>query len=539
MIEVLLVDDESYVTESLAATIPWRELGVARVYQAASPVEALALLEEQAIDILVTDIRMPEMNGLELIGLVKERWPHVRSLLLTGYSDFEYAKKAIQLKAVNYLLKPVNDEAFIRCLVSNIEELKEEWEKADQYHRLMYTIKTDRSVLRQNLMQELLLGRQMSLPVLREKLMHYEIKVEAEDSALLMLVQLGRSFTGMDSRSIALMEYAVGNIAEEVFGPSYRIWHSKAPHDCLAIVASVPEGGDHSLFRKENIARRSLDFQEMVSSYLKGDIAIVVSEWFTMPEQLGMIYRTSLAAFYRLDRGGALVFTEELPPRSSGGGKGIEELYKPPTLIHSLESGQWEAARGKIAQALHREKGEEALTREELHEAFLSISNAFLYLLHKQGMAMQDVDPEGFNMLLDRSLIGSTDKLKAWCDEILDRLEALLAESETTSKRHMIKRVQELVTGNLGEDTSVKSIADKVFLHPVYLTKLYKNETGESLGDYIMRMRMERAVEMLKSSHKKIYEITTELGYQNPQYFSKIFKKHYGMTPQEYREKMV
>jgi two-component system response regulator YesN len=103
----------------------------------------------------------------------------------------------------------------------------------------------------------------------------------------------------------------------------------------------------------------------------------------------------------------------------------------------------------------------------------------------------------------------------------------------------MIKRVQELVTGNLGEDTSVKSIADKVFLHPVYLTKLYKNETGESLGDYIMRMRMERAVEMLKSSHKKIYEITTELGYQNPQYFSKIFKKHYGMTPQEYREKMV
>ncbi|MHA7966870.1 response regulator [Paenibacillus sp. CAU 1782] len=538
MIEVLLVDDESYVTESLNATIPWRELGISHVHQAASPGEALAILEEQSIDILVTDIRMPEMNGLELIGLVKERWPHVRSLLLTGYSDFEYAKKAIQLKAVDYLLKPVNDEAFIGCLASNIEDLKEEWEKADQYHRLMYAIKSDHSVLRQNLMQELLLGRQMSQSALREKLQHYEIKVEPGDSALLMLIQLGRSFTGMDSRSIALMEYAVGNIAEEVFGPSYRIWHSKAPHDCLAIVASVPQGENYSLFRKEYVARRCLDFQEMVSSYLKGDIAIIVSEWFTMPEQLGRIYRTSLAALYRLDRGGALVFVEDLPQRGVSGGKGIEELYKPPTLIHSLESGQWEAARGKIALALQREEGEDALTREELHEAFLSISNAFLYLLHREGMAMQDVDPEGFNMLLDRSLIGSADKLKSWCDEMLDRLETQLAESDTNNKRHIVKQVQELVTGNLGEETSVKSIADKVFLHPVYLSKMYKNETGESLGDYIIRMRMERAVHMLKSSNKKMYEITTELGYQNPQYFSKIFKKHFGMTPQEYREKM-
>lgn len=93
MIELLLVDDEPYVTESLARTIPWAEIGVKQVHQAASGAEALQIMEQQAIDIMVTDISMPGMTGLQLIEAVGEKWPNIRSILLTGYSDFQYAKK--------------------------------------------------------------------------------------------------------------------------------------------------------------------------------------------------------------------------------------------------------------------------------------------------------------------------------------------------------------------------------------------------------------------------------------------------------------
>lgn len=536
MIEVLLVDDEAYVTESLAKTMPWQELGVQCVYQASSPAAALAILEEQAVDIMVTDIRMPEMDGLQLIEQVKERWPHVRSLLLTGYSDFEYAKKAIQLKAVDYLLKPVNDDAFIQSLSNNIEALKEEWEKADRYHQLVYAMKSDYTVLRQNMMQELLLGRRMSEAALAEKLEQYEIKVRSGDSALLLAVQLGKAFAGMDHHSVSLMEYAIGNIAEELFGPPYRVWHGKAPHDCLAILVSAPAGADPSAFRKERIRALCRQFQEKVNSFLKGDIAIVISEWFTLPHGLAGIYRGALAAVYRLNREDAtLLFMEDLPAHSHSAGKAIEELYKPPTLIHLLESGQWHTAKARIG-ALFRGAGGTALTREELYETFLSIANGVLYVAHKQGLDMNRIDPDGMNMLFDRSLIGSEEKLKRWADGVLGKLEEEMTESDSYNKRHIIKQVQEMVTGELGAETSVKTIADKVYLHPVYLSKIYKSETGESLGDYIIRMRMERAVYMLKSTNKKIYEITTELGYQNPQYFSKIFKKYYGVTPGEFRD---
>lgn len=119
---------------------------------------------------------------------------------------------------------------------------------------------------------------------------------------------------------------------------------------------------------------------------------------------------------------------------------------------------------------------------------------------------------------------------------MLAKLQKKLSESDQYTKSYIIKQVHELVGSHSGHDLSVKTIADHVFLHPVYLSKIYKAETGEGLGDYIIRMRMERALYLLKHTNKKIYEITTELGYQNPQYFSKMFKKHYNMTPNEFRD---
>ncbi|MEK3885429.1 response regulator [Paenibacillus sp. PL2-23] len=536
MIEVLLVDDETYVTESLKATIPWSELGVEYVYQAASPSEAIAIMEEQSIDILVTDIRMPEMNGLQLIELVAERWPDTRCMLLTGHSDFDYAKKAIQLHAVDYLLKPVNDDDMVKSLSACIASLKEEWERDDQLNQLVYTMKSDYSVLKQNLLQELLLGRQLSASSIKAKLEQYEVKVRPEDTAMLLAVQLGAYFQGMDEGSVALMEYAIGNIAEDIFAQPYRVWHGKAPHDCVAIIVSAPSHGDSSVFRKERIRSLGLWFQETVNDFLKGNISIVFSDWFHFPQEVAGMYRSVQAAMYRMNQEDEyLVFLDDLPERRITSLKVIEELYKPPTLLQLLESGQWEGVEEKL-RVLFLALSSSQVSREQLYEVFLSISNAYLYVAHKRGVDLYSVKAGGVDLVLDRSMLQSTDKLEAWSSGVLGILRQEWADDEKYNKNHIIKQVQELVLSDLGGETSVKTIADKVYLHPVYLSKIYKSETGESLGDYIIRMRMEKAVYMLKSTNKKIYEITAELGYQNPQYFSKVFKKHYGMTPNEFRD---
>lgn len=545
MIEILLVDDESYVTESLAATIPWQELGVKQVYQASSAADALSILGEQSIDIVVSDIRMPEVDGLSLIATINQEWPHIRSMLLTGYSDFEYAKKAIQLQASDYILKPVDDEEFIKSLSNIIESLKDEWEASDKYNQMLYTMKSDSGVLRSNLMHDLLLGRTWSKQTISEKLQQYGIRLNVDEPVVMLLVQLGHQFAHYDHHSSSLIEFAVGNIAEETFAEAFEVWHSKAPHECMVILLSLHSSYQISMEmavdfekqRRNKLQELAGQFRKQVSNYLKGDISTVITGWFSFPDEVSAAYRAGLSTFIvsGLEEQGSILFMEDLPSGSSAPVKSLEMLYKPPTLIHLLESKQWDAARLKVSDVF-ADLEKTRYSREHLYEVYLSVTNAFMYIAHKQGQFVYQIDQSGFDLMHDQSMILSLDKLRAWSIGMLEKFQAELSASDHYTRSYIIKEVQELVSSDLGQDTSVKTIADKVYLHPVYLSKIYKAETGESLGDYIIRMRMEHALYLLKKTNKKIYEITAELGYQNPQYFSKMFKKHYGLTPNEFRD---
>lgn len=539
---ILLVDDESYVTESLYQTIPWRELDIEEVYQAASALEAIDLLEEEDIDVVVTDVRMPVMTGLELMETITERWTHIRCILLTGYSDFEYAKQAIRLQASDYILKPVDDDEFIRSVSFALASIKEERKELGQYHQLMYSRKSDLGILRNSLMHDLLLGREIPRPSLEHKLHEYEIPLRTDRRTVMLLIQLGQKFTRMDDHSVSLMEYAIGNIAEEVFAELLHVWSSKTPHNGLILLAqskSEYKAEEKDAFADSRALKQYvIQFQQDVDSYLKGSISVLVSASFDFPEELASVYRSGLSSLYLWGNGDheAIRFAEDHDGRLREPIWDVTQAFaKPPSLLHLLETRQWDAARDKIEQVF-AEIETAFIGQTALYEMFLSVANAFMYLAHKQGRYVHQLDQAGWDPLYIQQVVQSAAKLRSWSLDMLSKLHDISSEQETTSKSHIIKQVQEMVTADSGHDLSVKAIADRVFLHPVYLSKIYKSETGEGLGDYIIRKRMERALYLLKHTNKKIYEITAELGYQNPQYFSKMFRKHYGMTPNEYRD---
>lgn len=538
MIDILLVDDETYVTESIEMTIPWGELGVTTVLRAASGKEALEIMEENAVDIVVTDIRMPGMTGLDLIEEVSSRWSHIRCILLTGHSDFDYAKKAIQLQASDYILKPVNDEEFMASVSAAITSLRGEWDEFDKYHRLLYSRKSDYKILRENLMHDLLLGREITTRALREQLQQYEIGLEPEQPVVMLLIRLTGRFSSMDQQSLDLMDFAVGNIAEEVLGDQFRVWFGRGPHECLVMFLQHQVRVDGATLSQEALTGPVGTFREHVIRYLQGDLSMVVTPPFPFQEMTAA-YRRSLGSLVLSgpEENKIIFMDKDRSQRmDNDAAQALEELYKPPVLPQLLETKQWEAAASKL-NAVFDAADRVCLSREHVYEMYLSVTNAFMYIAHKQGHLVHEIDHAGFDLLLAHQLIQSPERLRRWATEMLAKLqEELSDQAGTQSRRHVIKQVQEMVTRDTGQDLSVKMIADKVYLHPVYLSKIYKAETGEGLGDYMIRMRMERALYLLKNSNKKIYEITSELGYQNPQYFSKMFKKHYGMTPNEFRD---
>lgn len=560
LIDILLVDDETYVTESLQVTIPWAELGITSVYRAASAKEALHIVENNAIDIVVTDIRMPGMSGLELIDEINQRWSHIRCILLTGHSDFEYTKKAIQLKAMDYILKPVNDEEFMTALSSAISVIRTQWDEFDQYHRLLYNRKSDYKILRENVMHDLLLGREMTVKALAEQFVAYEIEIDPHGPIKLLLIRLSGRPASLDQQSLDLMDFAVGNIAEEVFGTVYHVWFGRGPHECLVMFLQerqqLQERQEHGM--KQQLMAQHMNsviqiptpsmvtdikgqidlFQMHVQRFLQGVMSIVVSSSFSFSD-LPQVYWRSLGSLVLSGpEDHAIIFMDQKRDKwaEQSASQVLDELYKPPMLTQLLETRQWEAAESKL-NYIFEALDQVPLSRNHMYELYLCVTNAFMYIAHKQGNLIHEMDPTGFDFLFANQLIQAPSKLKSWAIEMLSKLQAELSDQEgIQNRRHIIAQVQELVTASHGQALSVKAIADQVYMHPVYLSKIYKAETGEGLGDYMIRMRMERALYLLKHTNKRIYEITSELGYQNPQYFSKMFKKHYGMTPNEFRD---
>ncbi|GGO08056.1 response regulator [Saccharibacillus kuerlensis] len=543
MIEVLLVDDETYVTESLELTIPWEEIGVSAVRRAASGAEALAIMEEEAVDLVVTDIRMPGMDGLQLIEEIGRRWPGVRCILLTGHSDFAYAKKAIQLRASDYVLKPVDDDEFVAAVSEAIDSLREEWDEFDKVHRLLYSRKSDYKVLRENLLHELMLGRELGGQALDEQLRAYELPLRAGAPTLMLLAKLEGRFAAMDAQSLELMDFAAGNIAEEVLR-GQPLWHGSGPHGCLVLMLQPGEdGGTSGLEETARGADRRLDtLREHIRLYLKGEISLALSSVFELGGiGPGAAYRKTLGSLYAAGGEGRTVYDSVsvgAVRHTAGEGRGgvAERMYAPPTLLHLLESHQWNEARTKM-EGVFDAAEKAGLAGPPMYEIYLWITNGFLFMSHREGQPIGEIGgEEGFDPVLARGLVQHPSRLRSWALRLLEGFAEQMSQGGGEGRSKVISRVRQLVGAGLDSDLSVKTLADQVYLHPVYLSKIYKAETGEALGDYIIRMRMERAAHLLKHSSKKIYEITSELGYQNPQYFSKMFKKQYGMTPNEFRE---
>ncbi|MDM5340290.1 response regulator [Fictibacillus enclensis] len=535
MIELLLVDDESYVVESLKQTIPWEELGVSGVHLAFSGQQALDVLERQPIDVMVTDIRMPGISGLELIEQAKKKWKQMKCILLTGYSDFEYAKRAIQLHAFDYLLKPVDDDELMESVSKAIAELNEEWQQPVNKQALASGL--DLALLRENLLNDLLLGKKFSEKSLTSLIHTYRIPVSPADPVVMLLIKPGEGFPDFDPDSQNLLTFAISDIAQEVLDEHFHQWYGVSPHGYIAgLIQPKLQQWEYEEELRNPLSAFLTVVKNNVNDHLGGTIAILVTGVIHSPDELPPTYQKCLLAFFQGEQReeNNLRFLEDSSAAKTDM-KWVRSMYKPPSLIQLLETSQWSAAEKKMDE-IFDEMSSLPLSHEHTYEVFFSFSNAFVYLAHKQGQYLSDIDHTMIDIVMGNRTFHTIHGLKEWTFSIFSKLKKEIDTGEKKEKRQIIQQVQEFIAEHLSQDVSVKSIAVQVYLHPVYLSKLFKQETGESLGDYIIRMKMEKAADLLKHTHLKSYEITTQLGYQNPQYFSKMFKKVYGMTPQEFRE---
>jgi len=535
MLKLLIVDDHAHLVDDMAESLDWASVGIGTVYKAYSADEALAVLNDHTVHLMITDIHMPGLSGLELVGIARDKWPLVRSILISGYDDFHFAQLAIQNRVEDYLLKPVSDHQLLEKAAEVVASIKAEWEQVVSFQRAMYTFRENLPRLRETLLLELLQGYRHDR--LEEKLASYELPYRAADTLALLFIRFDDDYTAYGPRDIALYEYAVANIAAELLSESFDEWHCRDEHGYL-VLAVKPRRPMEAPERKALLDKAGTMLMENAKTYLNKRLSVTISRWGAFPEDLPGMYRDSiLAMLKRIGHESECFYSEasEQLPSASEQLQTLASLYEPPSLPQLLEAGRWEEAEAKLRQLFGELNRKWTSSQEHLLEAFLSVSAAFTYIAHKNGRSIAAIAGDDWSLVLGGQLIRGAAPFAEWSLRILGRLREDIESEIKLSRSSIVREVHQYIDDHLAEDVSLKSIADHIYLHPVYLSRIYKMETGQGVSDYILQLRMEKAAHLLKNTHERIYEIAIKLGYHNANYFTKTFKKHYGVTPQEYR----
>ncbi|MFD2611318.1 response regulator [Paenibacillus gansuensis] len=534
MLKLLIVDDHMHLVDDMAESLDWNGLGITSVYKAYSSDDALEILNEQAVHIVITDIQMPGMSGLELVQEIRKKWPGVKCILISGYDDFQYAQQAIQNRVEDYLLKPVSDEQILGKVREVILQIREEWEHVASFQRAVHTFRENLPRLRETLLLELLRGFRHGN--LEEKLQRLELPFQPGDSVSLLFIRFDDDYGAYHPHDIALLEYAVSNIAAELLADSFETWHCKDEHGYM-VVAVKAKGHGESGLRKDQLDKAGMLLMDNTRMYLNKAISVTISTWGTFPHEIPGMYRHSILNIVKRIGNESECFYSETSALSAGEEQlqSLVSLYQPPALPQLLEAGRWSEAEAKLHELDKELSRKWTSSREHLLEAFLAVSSAFTFIAHKNGRSIVEIAGDDWNRVIGGAMPHSVQQLSEWSQRVLRKLKEDMESEIQLSRSSIVREVHQFVEDHLSEDVSLKSIADHIYLHPVYLSRIYKLETGQGLSDYILQLRMEKAAHWLRNTHEKIYEIAMKLGYHNPNYFAKTFKKHFGMTPQEYR----
>ncbi|WP_020620787.1 response regulator [Paenibacillus daejeonensis] len=534
MLNLLLVDDEAYVIDDLEIAFPWQRYGIEKIYKAYSGLQALEMVERHPIDLVITDIAMPVMNGLELIARIKQLQPDLACILLTGFAEFEYAKEAIQQGVVEYLIKPLDHKKLAACLEKTTVSLIEKREQADSYRQALHSFHEHLPALKDKLLNELLERRPYTNDQLQEKLTEYKLQIHEGDRISLLLVRLEERFNRYGEHSLTLFEYAVTNIATELFGDRFEVWHAKASHGYLVFVLwpSLMQPEVSTPCMTAELSERSRQLHANVNEYLKGGISAVLTEPGIFRQDLVPMHGSAVSALRSQvgEGSGYFLSLAELPKKVRF--QSLSSLYEPPMFNQLLEAGRWDEFDERLKRLASEYDALHGPTVEHLDEIQSVLMSAFHYVAHTNRVLLTELVGDE---LTHRTLFRSLTQLLQWARGIANTLRDKLETRSVSQHDALLHTIEAFVSERLSS-ISLQSIADHVQLHPVYVSKLFKQLKGISISEYILRVRMEQATYLLKHSQDKIYAIAEKVGYSNSQYFIKVFRDQFGKTPQEYRD---
>lgn len=517
MYKVLLVDDERIIREGISKIIDWEGHGFCFMGAAENAIEAYDIILKEKPHIVITDIKMPVMSGLELIRKVKEVFEDVVFIVLSGYGEFELASQAMRYGVKYYLLKPCNENTIIEALNNAKAEVIQR-EKRQQF--IEKNIKTMQKILplvREQFIRDYVMSKGYTV----KELDYYcnLLSIRQEEPIRMVIFQVSEEYNFE-------IVHALSNVIEEVFnGEIY--YKTIIKNQVLVLVRSMK---DEALLRIiEKVKNTFFEYSSTETTVCYSDSGCF-KDIPVMFRQLQECFKYSLYF-----EEGSIITPKDIE-FLVGENKNEILTFDYERITLAIKSGNTEEVESLINQFFY-----------ELKKSGCVFSLVKLYCIELYMKIIRGCAHEKMTGYIEKTIdlqnMGTVNEIQQF---ILNTAKELANENHMkVIKRRsaIVDKLMKYVEANISnEDLSLKWIAKNVlYMNEVYLSKLFSKETGEKFSQYLTRVRIEKALELMKNSDcDKVYEIAQQVGLgKNPQYFSQIFKKYTGYTPTEYKERLL
>ena len=531
---ILIVDDEQLIRQGLRARIEYLGIDVDEIFEAENGLMALRLQEEHPIDVVITDIRMPDMDGLELIQEMQKKNNQIKFVVLSGYAEFSYAETAIRLGVKAYLLKPVSNDDLKAAFDKAYKEM-EQTASVRQEVQMKKRMDREKQVYQQEKALNALFSSQEAGVVTREqlcKLCGYDEKMwagGAESVLYLAILHINKeSFEHQRFRPVdhELVRFMIRNIFEEIQAPCEKLLVNSLSD--TRQMYGIFIGDDKKKLRME-VERIYLRMRSVLEKKMGIYLTIGVSRCRSQLEGKETS-EARQALKQRIIYGKAnIYFYEDI--------RILGEQEFPVSQLHLLEQYIEHNEIFKVKNLVQEIFSEELVKKygsAYLRIMWIRILNLLLHHYERRGRNAAEIE----KMLQNYNLLDWIQSLQEIRQKIIEMvMECVSTESVADANaRSKIQMAIGYIQEHFAENLTVNVLAEHYGMSPNYFSSMFKKEMSRSAVNYITELRINQARELLYHSELSVVDISKKVGYEDSQYFFRVFKKYLGMTPLQYRE---
>jgi two-component system response regulator YesN len=531
VLKILLVDDEIVIRKGLSKAIS-RDKDFIVIGEVSDGIEAMNLIDKQIPDVVITDIRMPNMNGTELVGQLSQKYPDIKKIVLSGYEDFEYVRESMRNGAADYLLKPVDDNK-LHDLLENIQ-LEIMAERKNKEERIDKNIKLNESLgfLRDQYLNPVITNPSIKVDTqIYNKLSYYGINVDSSDKFSIMFISVDnyKKLCAEQGEEEGKIQYfIIRNISEEIVGDENEYFSCQTE---LGLAIFIKTEND-------DIIRQVADsIYKNLKKYTQIRFTVVLSAVAEDIMNINLLYRDAcLLLQHRYYNIGSSIIVIDKSDNLHIWNTNIELIISDfeKRLENCIELTRLNDVNSIFCYLADYAKTK-YISAKVINQLLSDVCAKMKFKSSDFKRAVGELFTDEYSYFKELEMIDTFDGIQKLSVDFYTAVITQIISIRSKKDKKIIQVVKDYISEHYNEDIPLSKISEIAFVNSNYFCDLFKNITGETFIDYLTRYRIDKAKILLKDVSVKTYEVGIMVGYDDPNYFSKVFKKVVGISPSQYR----